>query len=198
MASTMTAVAFIFFIFGESMLTITPMQPQLTLQSNSFKNGAPIPRTYTCDGENISPQLSWQLSNENTTKQSIKSYVLIVDDPDAQKVVGKTVVHWMALLSPETTHVPEGLSGENRAPISFDTSTIIECANGRNQNYYRGPCPPPESGIHTYRFMLFATTQSMETLKNKFLHASATGEEFKQKMDTSIIVEALLTGTYHR
>ena len=32
----------------------------LSLTSNAFQNKQEIPQKYTCDGQNISPQLSWQ------------------------------------------------------------------------------------------------------------------------------------------
>lgn len=50
----------------------------LTLQSSAFPNHGAIPRRYTCDGEEFSPPLAWSGVPEGT-----KSFVLIVDDPDA-------------------------------------------------------------------------------------------------------------------
>jgi phosphatidylethanolamine-binding protein (PEBP) family uncharacterized protein len=63
----------------------TPMTIKIT--SASFAEGQPIPSKYTCDGENISPPLSWDKAPE-----AAKSFALICDDPDAP--VG-TWVHWV-------------------------------------------------------------------------------------------------------
>src|SRR5262245_13549314 len=64
----------------------SPMTIQLT--SSVFNEGEAIPLRYTCDGENISPPLSW--SNLPSGTQSL---ALIVDDPDAPS---GTFVHWVA------------------------------------------------------------------------------------------------------
>ena len=48
------------------------------LTSSAFSNGQGIPTRYTCDGEDISPPLSFEGSPSDA-----RSLVLIVDDPDA-------------------------------------------------------------------------------------------------------------------
>ncbi|MCK5432995.1 MAG: YbhB/YbcL family Raf kinase inhibitor-like protein, partial [Gammaproteobacteria bacterium] len=50
----------------------------LTITSPAFSHDGSIPAVYTCDGEDISPQLNWSDIPGNA-----KSLVLIVDDPDA-------------------------------------------------------------------------------------------------------------------
>ena len=54
------------------------VKPYLTLSSASFLDGEHIPDKYTCDGENISPQLEVGSIPEGT-----ESLALIVEDPDA-------------------------------------------------------------------------------------------------------------------
>src|SRR5205814_2792272 len=76
----------------------TSMALQLT--SSAFKNNGPIPLKYTCDGENISPALTWTKVPPNT-----KSFALIVDDPDAP---GKVWVHWIVFNIPvQVRHLAE-------------------------------------------------------------------------------------------
>ena len=58
----------------------------MEITSSAFKNNETIPSKYTCDGENISPPLSFSNIPENT-----KSLVLICDDPDAPN---GTWIHW--------------------------------------------------------------------------------------------------------
>ncbi|MFQ6023852.1 MAG: YbhB/YbcL family Raf kinase inhibitor-like protein, partial [Acidiferrobacterales bacterium] len=50
----------------------------LTITSSAFSHDGEIPKRYTCDDEDISPDLAWIGLPDGT-----KSLVLIVDDPDA-------------------------------------------------------------------------------------------------------------------
>ena len=51
---------------------------ELNIKSSAFDEGELIPKKYTCDGEDVSPPLSWTQPPKET-----KSIVLICDDPDA-------------------------------------------------------------------------------------------------------------------
>jgi len=165
-------------------------QSSLTLTSKSFTSGGIIPKKYTCDGENISPQLSWSgLKSEN-----VKNYVLVVDDPDAKQVVGKTFVHWIVLLSPNTTMLPEGISGNKTSSLSSIDTAAKELTNDFSNNYYGGPCPP--SGTHTYRFTLFALSQPLDALNGDFFTKAFTADAFRNYMTRNIIAETTITGTY--
>src|SRR5579859_7700376 len=59
--------------------------------SSAFENGATIPTTFTCDGDDTSPALSWA-TYRDVTGGKTKSFALIVDDPDAP---GGTFTHWV-------------------------------------------------------------------------------------------------------
>lgn len=48
------------------------------ITSTAFKHNERIPDKFTCKGQNISPHLEWSGFPSNT-----KSFVLIMDDPDA-------------------------------------------------------------------------------------------------------------------
>lgn len=50
----------------------------ITVSSTAFRNADKIPSTYTCDGRDVSPPLSWSEPPLGT-----QSFALIVDDPDA-------------------------------------------------------------------------------------------------------------------
>jgi hypothetical protein len=50
----------------------------LTLASPAFDHEAAIPRHHTCEGDDVSPPLSWSDAPDGT-----QSFALIVDDPDA-------------------------------------------------------------------------------------------------------------------
>jgi hypothetical protein len=79
---------------------------QLALTSPAFTDRGRIPKKYTCEGEDISPPLSWSGTPEGT-----KSFTLIVDDPDAPdpNAPRMTWVHWVLYNLPSTiTELPEG------------------------------------------------------------------------------------------
>ncbi len=150
------------------------------LISNAFENNGKIPEKFTCDGQNISPSLSW-----SGTPPSTKSFVLIVDDPDAVQVVGKTFIHWNLVNLPSNIDkLPENMSIDK-----YPSAKILKNSSGKEK--YMGPCPPAGQN-HRYFFTLFA----MDDI-HKY-QVSLTAEEFKQKMKEHILGEAVLIGTYQR
>ncbi len=157
------------------------------IHSSSFKSGGAIPARFTCTKENISPNLQW-----NNAPAHTESYLLLVDDPDAHKVIGKTFVHWIALLPASTHELPEGASNNESHLFAK------ELLNDAGKTHYYGPCPPPGSGIHTYRFTLFALNKSVEKILTDPHLPSApfTMEQFEKHVTHTIVAIAKMTGTY--
>jgi phosphatidylethanolamine-binding protein (PEBP) family uncharacterized protein len=64
----------------------------LILTSQAFENANPIPRRYTCEGDDISPPLEWAGIPSGT-----KSLALLVEDPDAPDPANpkRVWVHWV-------------------------------------------------------------------------------------------------------
>ena len=64
----------------------------MRLTSPAFRNEGSIPAVYTCDGDDISPELNW-----SDVPVNAKGLVLIVDDPDAPDPTAPkmTWVHWV-------------------------------------------------------------------------------------------------------
>src|SRR5688572_10700331 len=80
----------------------------LTLRSESFAHEASIPAKFTCQGDNMSPALSWSGAPAST-----KSFALIVDDPDAPdpRAPKTTWVHWVLFNLPaDASALAEGAS----------------------------------------------------------------------------------------
>jgi Raf kinase inhibitor-like YbhB/YbcL family protein len=173
---------------------VTMESPSLSLQTQSFTPGKAISKEYTCDGKDRSPSLEWSFSGSPAPQ----SYLLIVDDPDAIAVVGKTFVHWVTLLSPTTTHLPEGISSKNDSSLKTIDSQAIELVNSFGKKHYGGPCPPPHGGPHQYRFTLFALNIPISTLYDALGDHPITAEQFQKAMKKSIITSAQLVGTYER
>ena len=151
----------------------------LELYSRSFAAGGNIPQKYTCDGEDVSPELHWDEPPAGT-----KSFALIADDPDAP---GGTWVHWVLFNLPaQTRSLPEGVpkmdSLENGA------------AHGRNDFRkigYGGPCPPPGKP-HRYFFKLYA----LDTTLN--LKPGATKADVERAMQGHILGQGEWMGKYGR
>jgi Raf kinase inhibitor-like YbhB/YbcL family protein len=152
----------------------------MTLASSAFSHFGKIPRKYTCDGEDISPPLSW-----SDIPQGAKSLALIVDDPDAPdpRAPKMTWVHWVLYnLPPDVQGLPEGVT---QLPAGTQ-----EGLNDWKRTGYGGPCPPV--GEHRYFFKLYA----LDTLLPDLGHP--TKWQLEQAMQGHILEETALVGTYSR
>lgn len=121
----------------------------LTLQSSAFSHYGKIPSKYTCEGEDLSPPLSW-----SGLPQGTKSLCLIVDDPDAPdpRAPKMTYVHWVLY------NIPISIMELAEAATDFGLRAI-EGLNDWKRTGYGGPCPP--IGEHRYflnfmRWILFS------------------------------------------
>ncbi len=168
----LTALAVVWlFLGGEAMA--------FRIESSAFQEKSSIPTKYTCDGEDLSPPLSWSDAPGGT-----QSFVLISDDPDAP--VG-TWVHWVIYnLSPDVRELPEGLPKQETLP------------NGARQGMtdfrrvgYGGPCPPPGKP-HRYFFKLYALDRTLD------LPPKATKAEVLMAMNGHELAQVQLVGTYQR
>ena len=158
------------------------MTIEMTLTSSAFENGGMIPAKYTCDGDRtINPPL--EISG---VPETVKSLVLIMDDPDVPKVLHANGVfdHWVVFNMPaDTKMIPEG------GPVPG-----IAGANGAKTNAYTGPCPPPqyEPSEHRYIFKLYALSAVLA------LSAGATKEEVLDALASVKLEETELIGRYSR
>lgn len=120
------------------------------LESPAFGHGAPIPKKFTSEGEDVSPPLLWRGVPAGT-----RELALICDDPDAP--TAEPWVHWILYgLAPEVTQLPEGLPGavELRSPVAARQG-LNSWPSGQVHGY-RGPEPPRGHGVHHYHFRLYA------------------------------------------
>ena len=152
---------------------------KLDIKSTAFGEGNSIPKQYTCDGADISPQLSWSQPPEGTG-----SMVLICDDPDAPM---GTWVHWVLYgLSPDTLEISEG--------IPDDREVLGGAKHGVNDFHkygYGGPCPP--GGTHRYFFKLYAVDTEVVDLD-----PGATKDEVLVAIKGHVLAEGQLMGRYSR
>lgn len=172
-----------------SVLAFAAMQPRaangeptmtLKLTSSDFSDGGSIPQVYTCDGQGISPALSW-----SGVPAGAKSLALIVDDPDAPDPAAPktTWIHWVLYDIPPTAGgLAEAATAQQLPPGTR------EGLNSWKRPGYGGPCPP--IGRHRYFFKLYALDTVLPDLDEP------TKAELLKAMEGHIVEQTHLIGTY--
>jgi Raf kinase inhibitor-like YbhB/YbcL family protein len=150
----------------------------MKLTSSAFQNGSSIPHKYTCDGEDVSPQMQW-----GDVPTGAQSFVLICDDPDAP---GGTWTHWVIY------NIPAQVRELGEAVPKSDTLSngALQGLNDFKRVGYGGPCPP--SGSHRYFFRLSVLDLSLK------LQPRAARAEVEQAMAGHVVASGELMGTYRR
>lgn len=154
----------------------------LAIHSPGFQHEAGIPRRFTCQGENLSPPVTWSGVPDGT-----QSLVLIVDDPDAPdpRAPRMTWVHWVVYNIPaDARGLAEGVK-DGELPHGTRIGT-----NGWGRRDYGGPCPP--IGRHRYFHKLYALDT---VLKNV---GDAGKDDIEAGMKGHILAQAALIGTYQK
>jgi Raf kinase inhibitor-like YbhB/YbcL family protein len=149
----------------------------LQLTSTAFKAGDRVPAQYTCEGKNISPPLQWTNAPAET-----KSFVLIVDDPDAPS---GNWTHWLVFdLPPSATELVEGILKSQLTPDKGKQGL-----NDFKVAGYGGPCPPAGKP-HRYYFKLYALNAMLD------LKPGAKRKEVESAMAKRIIAQAQLIAIF--
>jgi len=151
----------------------------LEISSTAFVEGDTIPTRFTCDGDDVSPPLTW-----TGTPSESRSIALIADDPDAPR---GTWVHWVLYgLPPKAAGLPEAVPGREE----LDTGA----RHGKNdfgRSDYGGPCPPRGSP-HRYFFKVYALDVEIT------LGSGATKQALSEAMQGHILAQGELMGRYQR
>lgn len=142
------------------------------IESPAFEHHKPIPKKYTCEGQDVSPPLVF-----NDIPKGTKSLALVMDDPDAPM---GTFDHWIVWNIPaDTKSLTEG------------ASVPMQGKNHFKEVRYRGPCPP--KGLpHRYFFKLFALDTVIE------LPSGSTKNQLLDALEGHVLGQAELVGTYQR
>jgi Raf kinase inhibitor-like YbhB/YbcL family protein len=150
-----------------------------SLTSPSFNEGGKIPPEHTCEGVDVSPELTWSGSPKN-----VRSFALIVDDPDAP---AGDWVHWVIYNIPAQKHsLGEGI-GDDETLDDGSRQGINDFGNIG----YGGPCPPPGKP-HRYYFTLYALDCTLN------LGAKATKKDVESASKGHVLEKTRLMGTYQR
>ena len=154
---------------ASSSLSLATTSMQLT--SSAFVHNGTIPRSYTCQGLNVSPPLLF-----GAVPSSTKSIAFIMDDPDAPQ---GTWTHWLWWnAQPSLQTLPQ-----NTLPLEAVQGTTSAGSVG-----YHGPCPP--AGTHRYVFHAYA----LDTLLT--LSSSTTAPLLRSAMQGHILAQGQLIGLY--
>jgi Raf kinase inhibitor-like YbhB/YbcL family protein len=158
---------------AEPVATGATSTTSFTFTGGDVSEGEPIDRQFSCDGENVSPALTWEEPPADTVELA-----LIVDDPDAP---GGSFVHWvMAGLPPEQVSLERGSQeGEQGANDAGDLG-------------WTGPCPP-SGETHGYVFTLYALDAESG------FESGGSADDLRAAIDGDVIAEARLTAPFsHR
>ncbi|WP_208728247.1 YbhB/YbcL family Raf kinase inhibitor-like protein [Oceanidesulfovibrio indonesiensis] len=150
----------------------------MNLTSPAFEHGKPIPTRHSCDGENVSPEMTW-----SDVPDAATSLVLICDDPDAP---GGTFDHWVVY---NLSRDLEGLD-EDIPPIDALEDGGNQGVNDFGKIGYGGPCPP--SDTHRYYFTLYAVEDTLHFAE------PPTKQDVLDAIEGKVVDKAQLMGTYTR
>jgi Raf kinase inhibitor-like YbhB/YbcL family protein len=143
----------------------------MRLKSKDFEDNSNIPSEFTCDGRDVSPQLSWEDVPAET-----KSFALSVTDPDAPM---GTWIHWLVHDVPKDVRtIAQGGLPEGAKQVENDF----------RMKEYGGPCPP--SGTHRYIFTVYALDVERLEGVNK--------RNFFDEVREHTLGKAVLKGLYKR
>jgi len=144
----------------------------MKLKSEDFEENGFIPSRFTCDGEDVSPQLYW-----DDVPEDARSFALSMTDPDAP---GGMFIHWLIY------NMPKGIRRIERGGLPAGARQV---RNDFGRERYGGPCPP--SGTHRYYFKVYA-------LNTDSLEEKITRGNFFEVVQKHTIGSAELMGRYRR
>lgn len=141
----------------------------MKLESNDFNNNEILKKKFTCDGEDISPHLTWSEFPLET-----KSFALSCFDFEDQHGI---VSHWLVINIPiDVTEIPQA------GPIPGE-----EVENHFSTTYYEGPCQADK--VHTYHFRIYAL--NTEKLDNNIAYFN-----FRKEINAHLLVSAEILARY--
>jgi Raf kinase inhibitor-like YbhB/YbcL family protein len=147
----------------------------LQVRSSDFSDGGAIPRRFTCDGADVSPNLQW-----TAAPAGAKSFAIVMDDPDASA----DFTHWLAYnIPPDISELAEGASAQAMPHGSAQGMNDFQTLG------YGGPCPPPGKPHH-YVFRLYALDIRLN------LPPRAARKEVESAIEGHIVGEGRIVGIY--
>lgn len=150
----------------------------ITLESPAFGNNGKLPARFTCDGEGISPPLSW-----SGVPDRAQDLLLVVHDRDVP--VG-AFTHWTVW------KLPFEPDGSGRVLEDNVPPEMVQGTNDTGDTGWAPACPPKPDGAHDYVFTLYALDRTAE------LREGASPNEVRAAISASAFAEGRLDATYDR
>jgi Raf kinase inhibitor-like YbhB/YbcL family protein len=162
-----------------STITDTLKDTVLEVTSMAFSQNGHIPKKYSCEGENMNPDIEIDGFPEET-----KTIALIVEDHDAKQGIFD---HWIVWNIPPNE------------PIAENSVPGICGRNSFGKEGYTGPCPPP--GSHRYFFKAYALDTRLDLVAGSDKSEKEAGsdkEALREAMDGHIVAYGELMAHYHK
>ncbi|MFJ5302375.1 YbhB/YbcL family Raf kinase inhibitor-like protein [Streptomyces sp. NPDC088350] len=160
---------------GGSAVPTPSASQRITVTSTAFTENGTVPRRYTCDGEDVSPPLTFAGVPANAG-----DLVVLLDDPDAPH---GTFTHWLMWgVPPQDTRLKAGESPRG----------AIQGRNGFKKAGYGGPCPPKGAAPHRYVLSVYATDRRLT------LAGDASPDDVRRALTGHTLASGTLTGRYGR
>lgn len=134
------------------LLPITASADEFRLQSTDIKHNKLISNKFVlkgfgCNGENISPEISWVNAPVNT-----KSFAVTAYDPDAPTDSGWW--HWVVFNLPATaSSLPQGAGNSGTGSLP---KGAVQSRTDFGTSGWGGPCPPQGDKPHRFKFTVYA------------------------------------------
>jgi Raf kinase inhibitor-like YbhB/YbcL family protein len=145
----------------------------MRISSPAFRNGDKIPSLYTCDGDDVNPELRF-----DAVPASAVSLVVIVDDPNSPS---GNWLHWSVWnIQPNVRKIEEDSLPQGAKEGETDFSEVG----------WGGPCPG--YGEHVYRFAVYALDITLDVAGGAPRHV------LEAAMQGHVMSSAFLTGRYQR
>ena len=137
-----------------------------------FREGEPVPATFTCDGKNVAPAITWAGLPEGTVEIAIQVVDLEAED----------YTHWVITgLKPSSGGIAEGV-----VPVG-----AVQAKNSKGTIGYDGPCPPKGS-LHNYLYEVDALDSHVS------ITSGTDPDSALQAIGAATIQSASVSGTYKR
>jgi Raf kinase inhibitor-like YbhB/YbcL family protein len=155
------------------------------IKPNSTISNKHVFKGFGCEGENISPALSW-----SGAPKGAKSFALLVHDPDAP-TGGAGWWHWVVY------NIPVSESALAQGAGTADGATLPAGSAQNKTDFgapgWGGPCPPQGHGKHRYQFTLHALKTDKLDIPD-----GATASLVGFMINANSVGKAKLTGVYGR
>ena len=153
---------FFFISLASIFLVGTAYAENFSLTSKDIAHGDFMSKEYEfqgfgCNGDNLSPQLSWSGAPEGT-----KAFAVLVYDPDAP--TGSGWWHWQVVNIPaNVTNLVKG-AGSPKGDKMPEGS--IQNTNDYGIKGFGGACPPKKNGAHRYQYTVHALSKKIDLPDN--------------------------------